>query len=175
MVAKRKGTQSRGPGFNPRFNRAAHNKEIHTSPNHKFYGGRMYNSGSPSHTDTGNWQSVPFTDVDYDTSPSGNMVDVGGESFDIPTHGYYDIRVQVRFEAGSAAGFRRVRIVLNGTEISTGGLQASTIAVSPQAAWRGLLEEGDVITFEAAQNDGGNLAYTSGSINMWAEIELVGV
>lgn len=157
------------------FNRAAHDKEIHTSPKHKFYGARMYRSAAVSHTNTGSFQAVNFDTEDYDTSPAGDFVDLSGDAFTIPVTGYYDIRFQVRFDA-NGTGRRRANIN-NGATILSGAEAAANATVHPSvmASWRGHLSKGDAITFEALQSSGGNLAYDVGTELVWAEIELVGV
>lgn len=161
----------------PSLHRGAHEREVHTATKLKFCGARMY-ATSGSHTDTGNWQGVPFHAEDYDTSPQRDMVNLTSDSFDIPFNGYYDIRFQVRF-AGTTGGRRRARILVNGTETSVSEPASATddanAEVTPMAIWRGPLKKGDEVTFESLQGSGSGLAYTTGSANLWAEIQLVGV
>lgn len=125
-------------------------------------------TGTPSHTASGSFQTVPMVTAEYNDL---TMFDLTADQFTVPAGfaGRWLLEGRVGF-ANDATGNRQLRMMKNpaGTAVeldwtieSRPGNGVNNLGIARAVT----LAEGDVVRLEAFQNSGGNLAYDGGSIS----------
>lgn len=118
----------------------------------------LANKTSGTHTSTGNWQDVSWTeDVD-------NWASFNGTTFTAPKPMNVLVNATVRY-ASNGTGFRALRINQNGNNVAESPTSSASVDSTGKAiVFAGLkLAKGDTVKIEAYQNSGGNLNYDTAS------------
>jgi len=113
----------------------------------------------PQHTNSGNWQIVPFGIVEHDTVGGW---DASTNQYTIPETGYYDITGAVR--TGSSSGAGLIAIAIDGSlsyptqdgDVTTYTNTAQGFDITFTAKY---LQKGQTVELQFFQSTGANLAY----------------
>ncbi len=133
---------------------------------------RAYISGgTPQHTSSGNYQTVPLNAVAFDVLGSFNT---SNYRFTVPTAGTYQINGLVSF-GSNTNGIRIPAICVNGGEVTIGNLGSDEGGGSGSGSRVDIsdvlkLAANDYVELRAYQNSGSNLNYNTGSIQCYLSI-----